>query len=214
MSIRNLEEAFICYLWFLLALAIHEWGHAWIAERLGDDRPRIDGRVTLNPLAHISLVGTVIIPLLGFLCSPDFAMIGWGRPVVVNSDNFKNKRLGDILCTFAGPFLNLVFSFLVSLLSFFLFKKGNQSLSYLCSIGVMTNASLGLFNLIPIPPLDGANILKSIIGMKETTFIVFSKWGFIILLFLINSSVFTHYFSEANYFLLNFYWKLCHILLE
>ncbi|MDR1366532.1 MAG: site-2 protease family protein [Puniceicoccales bacterium] len=213
MSIQDLERVFIYYLWFLLALTIHEWGHAWIAGRLGDDTPRIEGRVTLNPLAHISFLGTVIIPLFILLCSPGFVIVGWGKPVVINSNNFKYRRLGDMLCSFMGPFLNLVFSFLVLLLGTLVLEKNNSSLSHLCSIGATINVSFGLFNLIPIPPLDGANVLKSIVGMKEATFIACSQWGFIILLLLINSPIFAHYFSEASYSLLSFYWKICHLLL-
>ncbi|MDR0740806.1 MAG: site-2 protease family protein [Puniceicoccales bacterium] len=211
MEVQDLKAFFVCYLWFLLAITIHEWGHAWIASRLGDDTPRIEGRVTLNPLAHISFWGTFVIPLVMFLSPSKIALLGWGRPVTINSDNFKYKKLGDVLCSLAGPLLNFILGLCVLLLGFAV-KDKHQSLSHLCLIGTKINVSLGLFNLIPIPPLDGAHILKIIIMMKEGMFVLFSEVGSFLLLILINVPLFKHYFSEASHFLLDLYWKFGKLL--
>jgi Zn-dependent protease len=212
MEVQDLKGFFVCYLWFLLAITIHEWGHAWVASRLGDDTPRIEGRVTLNPLAHISFLGTFVIPLIMFLFPSKIALLGWGRPVTINSDNFRYKKLGDVLCSLAGPFLNFVLGLLVLLLGFAI-KDKHPSLGHLCVIGTGVNISFGLFNLMPIPPLDGAHILKIIIRMKEETFALFSEIGSFLLLIFINLPIFDHYFSEASHFLLNLYWRFGKFLL-
>ncbi|MDR1906836.1 MAG: site-2 protease family protein [Puniceicoccales bacterium] len=211
MRVQVLQGIFIHYLWFLLALTVHEWGHAWVADRLGDATPRLTGRVTLNPLAHVSFLGTIIIPLAVFLFSPGFALIGWGCPVVINSDNFKHKKWGDILCSLAGPLLNLILGLLVLLLGFAI-ENSNRSLSHLCVVGAMVNVSLGLFNLIPIPPLDGAHVLKAVVGIRKEIFVEFSKKGGFVLLILINLSIFRYYFTMANRFLFDLYWQFCKFL--
>lgn len=212
MEVRRLQIFLIGYLWFLLAMTVHEWGHAWVASRFGDDTPRLEGRVTLNPLAHISFLGSVVIPLVVFLFHPKVAVLGWGRPVMVDSNNFKHKKLGDILCSLAGPFLNLAFGLIVLLLGLAI-ENNHRYFARLCCVGAEVNVALGLFSLIPFPPLDGARVWKVIMGIGEEAFAAFSGMGSFLLIILINLPIFVHYFSEANHFLLNYYWRFCKFLL-
>jgi Zn-dependent protease len=206
-DISKLQIVLIDYLWFILGITIHEWGHAWVATRLGDDTPRLEGRLTLDPLVHISWVGTVLIPWLMILFTPGFAILGWGTPVNVNRNKLKYRKLGDILYSLAGPFMNFILGFLLLLLGFYVCRYGNFWAS-LCCTGASINISLGLFNLIPIPPLDGSHLLKVIIGMGEETFLVFSQFGTVLLLFLINFPIFKHYFSAIHYFVLGGFMQL------
>jgi Zn-dependent protease len=206
-DLMNIQYAFVNYLWFLLALSIHEWGHAWVANWLGDDTPRLEGRLTFNPLAHISFIGTVVIPLSIIFLSPRFAVIGWGLPVSVNPHNFRYKQWGDVLCSIAGPFMNFILGLLLIFLHFG-FEHLGESWQHLFLMGVAVNINLFLFNLLPVPPLDGSHILKIIMGMKEVTYALFSEIGIFLLLILVNLPLFNHYFSIAQHGMLNFYWMI------
>src|SRR5271155_5939364 len=102
-----IRSGLMVFLLLVVSVALHEWGHAFVADLLGDDTPRSHGRVTLNPLGHIDLVGTVIFPLIIiFLFPGNFAPYGWGRPVLTNPSNFKHRRAYDILATLAGSGAN------------------------------------------------------------------------------------------------------------
>lgn len=205
MSVQMLQTAAIYYLWFLLSITVHEWGHARIALALGDDTAFIEGRVTLNPLAHISFLGTVVIPLVMLLLPGGIAILGWAKPVPINPLKMKGGRWGDVLCGLMGPFMNFVLAFLALLLGFFVERYG-ESWRMLCITGMKVNVALALFNLLPIPPLDGAHLLKVVTRMKEDTFLVFSQIGTFILLLLINLPVFTDFFDKLYYKTLNGLW--------
>src|SRR5882724_9783831 len=109
MDSRQLVDGLIMYLGMLVLLTFHEFGHAWMAWRCGDDTARQQGRVSLNPIAHIDLVGTVILPLI-MIFSPGAGrfLLGWAKPVPVNPHNLRNPRVDDILVTLAGPWMNLL----------------------------------------------------------------------------------------------------------
>ncbi len=141
-----------------LTLPIHEFAHAFTADRLGDPTPRYQGRLTVNPFAHIDYVGSLCILLFGF---------GWARPVQVNNFNFKKPKIGMALVALAGPVSNLIVAF-VSLLLGNLILSFNPTLVlyYLVSFFYFVariNVYLAVFNLIPIPPLDGSRILSVIL---------------------------------------------------
>ena len=176
----------------LCSISIHEWAHAWVADKLGDPLPRQEGRVTLDPRSHIDPLGTIIIPLIMIFASTGFSLIGWGKPVQVSLPHPKTRRRDDILITLAGPFSNFAIA-LVSVLTFGIVNRVlplNENVWLLFFQLVSLNVILFVFNLIPIPPLDGSHILKNIIRMKDITFLKFSKYGFLLLIVLINIPAF------------------------
>lgn len=182
------EEKVILFILLLSSISIHEWAHAWVADKLGDPLPRQQGRVTLDPRSHIDPIGTLLIPFIMIFASPGFAIIGWGKPVQISLRNRETKKRDDILITLAGPLSNLSIAFICSL-SFGLLNRivplGESALLLLYQI-ISLNAVLFLFNLLPVPPLDGSHILKNMVNMKDETFLKFSKYGFFILIILIN----------------------------
>ncbi len=129
----------------IAALSIHEFAHSFAAVQLGDETPEKAGRVTLNPLAHLDPLGTIFLFLTGF---------GWGKPVPVNPYNFENPPKDMALTALAGPLSNLILAGIISLISPTLF-----SATYLIQILVIININLGLFNLLPIYPLDGFDLI-------------------------------------------------------
>ena len=193
------EQKIILFLLLVVCITIHEWAHAWVADKLGDSLPRQQGRVTLDPRSHIDPIGTLLIPLIMIFASPGFAIIGWGKPVQISLPNRETKKRDDILITIAGPLSNLSIAFICSL-SFGLFYRfvplGESALLLLYQI-VSLNAVLFLFNLLPIPPLDGSHILKNMVNMKDETFLKFSKYGFFILIILINIPFFQKWMGSG-----------------
>ena len=193
------EQKIILFLLLVVCITIHEWAHAWVADKLGDPLPRQQGRVTLDPRSHIDPIGTLLIPLVMIFASPGFAIIGWGKPVQISLPDRETKKRDDILITIAGPLSNLSIAFICSL-SFGLFYRfvplGESALLLLYQI-VSLNAVLFLFNLLPIPPLDGFHILKNMVNMKDETFLKFSKYGFFILIILINIPFFQKWMGSG-----------------
>ena len=138
-----------------LAVAVHEFAHAWAADRLGDPTPRLAGRLTLNPLAHLDPLGTLMLLI---------ARIGWGKPVPVDPFNLRHPRRDSALISLAGPAANLLFALLLSLL---LRLTPSALLFLLLTPLLVLNVSLAVFNLIPIPPLDGAKIFLGLLPPRQ-----------------------------------------------
>ena len=183
------EEKIILFLVLLASLSVHEWAHAITADKLGDPLPRSEGRVTLDPRAHIDLIGTILLPLIMIFASPGFAIFGWGKPVRISLPNPKTRKRDDILITIAGPLSNLLIALIATLFFSIWVATGlpiSDSGIQLYQTIVLLNCVLIVFNLMPIPPLDGSHILKNAINMKDETYFNLSKYGFIILLVLIN----------------------------
>ncbi len=133
----------------LIAISVHEFMHAWTANYLGDPTAKYARRVTLNPIAHLDPIGTLMIFLVGF---------GWGKPVPINPNNFQNPRLGSALTSLAGPMSNLLMAIALALLLKIPIVNGTLFAQFLL-ITIQLNLVLMLFNLIPIPPLDGSKVL-------------------------------------------------------
>ena len=140
--------------WFLallVAISVHEFAHALSAFKLGDPTAKDEGRLTLNPLSHLDPIGTVCILLAGF---------GWGKPVPINPFNFLNPRKGLALTALSGPFANFLLSFLLSLFLKLPLGGAGLYLELFLTPIIILNLNLGLFNLLPLSPLDGANIVS------------------------------------------------------
>lgn len=155
----QLYERVALWVVLVLSLSVHEWAHAWMASRLGDDTARLGGRLTLNPLAHLDLVGTVALPLLG-------VPFGWARPVPVEPLRFRPEHtmVGGLLqAALAGPVSNLCLAALCAALQVGSAGwLGGLALELLAQ-GVRVNLALAVFNLLPIPPLDGSRVIEGIL---------------------------------------------------
>lgn len=161
----------------IVAITIHEYSHAWMANFYGDPTAKLMGRLSLNPLAHLDLLGTIFLLIAGF---------GWGKPVIVNPRNFKNPKLDNLTVSLAGPVSNLLLAVVLGLLIRFI-PIPTIILPYL-EIVIFYNLVLMIFNLIPIPPLDGSKILS--IFVSDHSYLVLQQLGIPLLFLLIIFSQF------------------------
>ncbi|QJB55084.1 site-2 protease family protein [Pseudodesulfovibrio sp. zrk46] len=171
----------------LLALVCHEVGHGFVAYLLGDPTAKSEGRLTLNPIKHLDLFGTLAFFIVQF---------GWAKPVPVNPRYFRNPRLGMLLTAIAGPGVNFIlaaiFAVAIHIMTSIPFTPGSTTenvivpLYLICQAGVFVNLILGVFNLIPIPPLDGSNVLAYFLPPQMAyKYMSLSRYGFLILIGLI-----------------------------
>lgn len=166
----------------LIAITFHEYAHAWAADKLGDDTPRRQGRLTLNPLAHLDPIGSVLLVFAGF---------GWGKPVQVNPRNY-NRNMSmtkaDALVSFAGPAMNFILAIIFMIIYYsivkfapnFGFETIGQVILALISIIISINIGLGVFNLIPLPPLDGSKILNHFLSYNARDWMARNEFYFYI----------------------------------
>lgn len=178
---------YIAYL--IISVVIHEYSHGKVADRLGDPTAKIAGRLTLNPIPHIDPIGSIILPLL-LIFSQAGILFGWAKPVPVDFYNLRNPRKDAALISLAGPGANLLLALVCAvLLNLFIFFK----LSFLATIGsllliplIQINVILGIFNLLPIPPLDGFKIVGGIIPEdKSREWYQLERYGLIFIILLI-----------------------------
>ncbi len=194
MDQRLLIDGLILYLGLLVLLTFHEFGHAWMAWKCGDDTARQQGRVSLNPIVHIDMIGTVILPLLMIFLSMSGSglsrfLVGWAKPVPVNSSNLRNPRTDDILVTLAGPWMNLLLAVVIMGLARVGMIAHSDSMIELCLSMARLSLLLFFFNLLPIPPLDGSQAARSLIGMSHEAYQQFARYGFLILILVLQIPV-------------------------
>jgi Zn-dependent protease len=187
---ERLPLALLDVLIFWMLTTPHEFAHAWVATRLGDDTPRRDGRVTLNPMAHVDWMGTVILPLVTSLLGGGF--LGWGRPVMTDPRKLRGGNLGMAAVALAGPFCNILFAGVVVLLA-----NAVPSAVDLFFRAVYLSIFLALFNLIPLPPLDGSKVLLAA-GFPVRWYIEVARYGFLLLMVLFYSTGLGHMLSRAT----------------
>lgn len=174
---------------FLIGLSFHEFAHALVADKLGDPTPRQQGRLTIEPWPHIDLLGLISLAIMGF---------GWAKPVQVDARNFKNPRRDDTLVALAGPLTNLFMVFLFSLIIFGLTNievlASIKEISYLLKIlaaTILINSMIFIFNLLPVPPLDGSHIIANLLPAKIAyKYLSFQKFSLLILILFIITDAF------------------------
>jgi Zn-dependent protease len=181
-----LSRGLIFYIFLVASLSIHEWAHAFTADKLGDPTPASDGRVTLNPLAHMDVLGTVIFPLVCIFLLPGNFLFGWGKPVMINTSYFKHRVRDDILTTLAGPGSNLALALLAAIGGGLVCRFFDPALGSLVVQFIFLNVILAVFNLLPLPPLDGSHVMRHAVGMSEETYQNIARWSFLILIIAIN----------------------------
>jgi Zn-dependent protease len=183
----DIADGLIQYLMLVALLTFHEFAHAWVGWKCGDDTARLQGRVSLNPVVHIDPIGTVLLPLMMIFMPFGVSrfMIGWARPVPVNPHNLGNPRRDDILISMAGPAMNLVLAVgLVALARVMqLFHSADAAELFVQAAAL--SLILCFFNLIPVPPLDGSHVLRNLTNMSYETYAQFARFGFIIVIVLL-----------------------------
>lgn len=196
MDNSKLSELFINALVLFTALPVHECAHAWTAHKMGDDTAKEQGRITLNPFKHLSLWGSLMMVLIGF---------GWGKPVNVNPDNFKNPKKGMVLTSLAGPASNFIMAllamiccrvcYMIAAVDAMTSSLGTSkdiffTISDVFLYVTLINISLGVFNFLPIPPLDGSKIFNAVLPEKiYFTIMKYEQFIFIALIVLMYSGL-------------------------
>jgi Zn-dependent protease len=183
----------------VMSVVIHEVSHGFMAEYFGDKTARYAGRLTLNPIKHLDMFGSIILPVLLVLTNAPF-LFGWAKPVPYNPDNLNNKKWGEMWVAAAGVLSNflvaIVFGIIIRISMGFNMPEGFY---FITSTIVATNLILGVFNLVPIPPLDGSKILFSFLPASfNNAIFMFEQYSFFVLI------LFIIYFSHILYPILNF----------
>jgi Zn-dependent protease len=205
-SPQQVRDAAVYLVALVLSICVHEFGHAFVADKLGDRLPRAQGRVTLNPLAHIDPVGTILFPLIGFFAGPGIGsrILGWGKPVQISlrSNEITKKvslRTAHALVAIAGPMMNVLFALVLSAVTVVLMRAGKETLAEAVFGVVAMNIGLAFFNLIPCPPLDGGAILARLLPRSADRFLDgLNRYGFIIFFALLMTGLLAYFMIPAR----------------
>jgi len=191
----------------LLAISAHEAAHAWMSYKFGDDTARLLGRITLNPVAHIDPIGTLLIPIVNFvigaMAGPGmrFFLIGWGKPTPVNPLRWRNKDLANVMVSIAGILANLLIATITFIIikvmlvtgAFFMMSQDlREPVGLFLETLLTMNISLAVFNLLPFPPLDGSKVLETFLPPSMQPILeTLEQYGFLILMVLMYLGVFS-----------------------
>ena len=204
---------------WIFSVSAHEFGHAWTSYKFGDDTAYNQGRVTLNPVPHIDPIGTLLLPIIGFLISyssaGNFPLIAWGKPTPVNPLKWRNKDAANVCVSIAGIVINLFIAVVATIIIKILASQGvitRESLTdggmififyiFLMSM-IYMNVGLAIFNLLPFPPLDGSKVLQTFLPRSfEPLFDILETYGFLILLVLVQLGIIRLIVVPLNAFVL------------
>ena len=205
----NVSTLVIAFLVLIFSLSVHEAAHAWSASQLGDDTAKRLGRVTLNPVVHTDPIGTLLLPLIAMLSNAP--IIGWAKPTPVNTRNLRNPRRDHILVTAAGPISNLIIAVAAALALRALPGVGEASnvdvltpLNMIATEALLLNVLLAVFNMLPIPPLDGGQIMMALLPPRIARQLGFLyEYGFLILMGLLVTGILGSLISPPYYVILS-----------
>jgi len=199
-NIAQLIQTVLIYaLPVLFAITLHEAAHGYAARRLGDDTAWMMGRITLNPMKHIDPVGTILMPLLLYFATAGAFLFGYAKPVPVRFDRLHHPKRDMVWVALAGPGANLIQALLWGALLYLLTFAGVQERFFIdmCRAGVLTNVVMFVFNLFPLPPLDGGRILVGLLPWRAAS--VLSRvepWGFFIVMALVLAGVISNFWMR------------------
>ena len=181
----------------LLAISAHEAAHAWMSYKFGDDTARLLGRITLNPVAHTDPIGTLLIPIVGFIFAAGggaLPLIGWGKPTPVNPLRWRNKDVANVMVSIAGILANLLIAVIAFTIFKFLLMSGmidlmsgstQEPVILFLEYLLLMNISLAVFNLLPFPPLDGSKVLETFLSdSMQPILATLEQYGYLILMVL------------------------------
>ncbi|MFZ9184073.1 MAG: site-2 protease family protein [Hylemonella sp.] len=183
----------------LFAITLHEAAHGYAARRLGDDTAWMMGRITLNPMKHIDLVGTILMPLLLYFATAGAFLFGYAKPVPVRFDRLHHPKRDMVWVALAGPGANLIQALLWGALLYLLTFAGVQERFFIdmCRAGVLTNVVMFVFNLFPLPPLDGGRILVGLLPWRAASALSrVEPWGFFIVMALVLAGVISNFWMR------------------
>ena len=194
----------------IVAISLHEFAHGYMSCKLGDPTPKLDGRLTLNPFRHLDVWGTLCLLIFH---------VGWAKPIRVNTRNYKNPKRDMILVALSGPVMNFIVAFLSLVLHGILYKIQafgfmNEYLYVFSYYSAVLNMGLGLFNLIPIPPLDGATVLREIWPAAGTFYFRIRRYSIFLLALLLGTGVLTIPLNTLSQTCINSMWTFVRLILR